>query len=75
MIAATPEQVVPQLKIEPRGSEWWITGGADDYGPYTRRAEADDDRRGLLRTLRFQDEPGFVSVDPRPRFDSPAKIR
>ena len=48
-----------------RPDGWWITGLADcdDCGPYTTRAEADDDRRGLERCEKYGHRPGYVTVD------------
>ena len=47
------------------GSHWWITGDekAGHIGPYDTKAEAEDDRRGLTRSNRYEDEPGFVTID------------
>ena len=75
MIATSAERVIPRLTIEPRPDGFWITGAAGDYGPYARRAEADDDRRGLIRTARFADEPNYVTVDGPARTEPTFKRR
>lgn len=51
--------------IEKLGRKWWILGGERFglVGPYDNRREAEADLRGMLRFVRRQDEPGFVSVD------------
>lgn len=46
------------------GKCWWILGYEEPLGPYNTRAEANEDRLGLIRTERFKDEPGFVTTDP-----------
>jgi hypothetical protein len=53
--------VTRKLKLDKREDGYWITGypGCDECGPYNTRAEADDDRCGLERTLEFGDEPDF----------------
>lgn len=42
-----------KLKLAKREDGWWITGLPDpscpESGPYDRKADADDDRRGLER--------------------------
>ena len=50
-----------KLKIEKRDDGYWITGypGSEDCGPYATKGEADEDRRGLERTLLYDQEPGF----------------
>ncbi len=49
--------------------KWWFTGDLPsgrpvEYGPYDTKAEAEADARGLVRTYRFEDEPGFVTTEP-----------
>ncbi len=43
-----------RLKTRRLGKYWWIVGDeeAGPYGPYNTKAEAEDDRRGLKRTLK-----------------------
>jgi len=36
-------------------------------GPYATRADAREDRRGLVDFDRNADRPGFMTIDPRPR--------
>jgi len=56
------------MKLEHRRDGWWITGVPEysldgsvhrEYGPYGTKAEAEDDRRGVQRTLDVM-EGGFV---------------
>ena len=51
----------PPLNLTRKADGWWITGLDDDCGPYATRADADDDRRGLIRFFRFENDPEFVS--------------
>lgn len=46
--------------------KWWVLGYRDfgPMGPYDTKAEAEEKRRGLERTLRYMDEPGFISTEP-----------
>lgn len=49
---------------------WWIIGDDEPYGPYTTRKEANEDRRGLMRTEQHKHKRGFFTTDPpkkRPR--------
>jgi hypothetical protein len=50
---------------------WWIDGEhlVEDCGPYTTRAEAESDRRGLERFFRYQDRPGFITSERTKRND------
>ncbi len=50
-----------------RKTGWWITDvpECDDCGPYTTRAEADDDRRGLERFGRWGHKRAFVTCEPQ----------
>lgn len=48
---------------------WWVEGLPDDTenlgcGPYRTRADAEEIRRGLERTYKYWEEPGFVTSDP-----------
>jgi hypothetical protein len=49
------------LKLNKREDGYWITGDTEwvECGPYKTRAEADDDRCGLERTLKNWDDPEF----------------
>ena len=53
-----------------RPNGWWIeTGWHDcpDCGPYTTKAEAEDDRRGLERAEKGGDRPGYATIEkPKP---------
>lgn len=60
----------PTLTVRQLGTRWWWVVGLDygPCGPRGTRAEAEELRRGLLRTYRHWDEPGFVTCnDPRSR--------
>jgi hypothetical protein len=50
-----------KLKTKRLGRHWWIVGDeeAGPYGPYKDRAEAEEDRRGLMRTYENFDDPSF----------------
>jgi hypothetical protein len=52
-----------KLQTKRLGKYWWITGDEEygPYGPYNTKAEADEDRRGLARTFKYSEEPGFVT--------------
>ena len=54
-----------KLKTRKLGSHWWILGDDVDgpYGPYKTKGDADSDRVGILQFERFQDEPGFLTVE------------
>lgn len=44
---------LPDYRFEQRSDGWWLIGtNGDECGPYERRQDADDDRRGLLRFYR-----------------------
>ncbi len=57
--------MVPRLLTKRLGAWWWIVGDEDagPMGPYHTKAEADDDRRGLLRT--YRDDPDIYSLDQK----------
>ncbi len=43
------------LELTKRSDGWWITNcpdGVDEMGPYTTKDEANDDLRGVHRTLK-----------------------
>ena len=47
---------------------WWVLDATGEIldapcGPYSSRAEAEDDRRGLERSEKYEDKPGFVTAD------------
>ena len=47
------------------GKYWWIIGDEADgpYGPYDTRNEAEEDRKGLLRTLDNMNKHSFFTGD------------
>jgi len=48
-----------------RPDGWWIVDtpdGIDECGPYTTKAEAEEDLRGIRRFLKYEDKPGYVTV-------------
>jgi hypothetical protein len=54
-----------KLSVERREDGWWITGlpcsDVPASGPYSRRDDAEDDRRGLERTFRYWDDPSYFT--------------
>ena len=54
-----------KLKTRKLGSHWWITGDDEDgpCGPYDTKAEAESDRKGLIRFNRYEDNPEYVTTD------------
>ena len=54
---------LPELSLQRRAGAWWIAGySGGDMGPYATRAEADDDRRGVLRFYREGLPPSSTAV-------------
>ncbi|MCP4900012.1 MAG: hypothetical protein GY906_23840 [bacterium] len=55
-------------EVEKRADGWWIAGLQDvlDCGPYSTKAEAESDRRGIERFLKYENRKGFMSVDSKP---------
>ena len=56
------------LTLAKRTDGYWIVGLEDDgrpldCGPYSSKAEAEDDRRGLERSAKYEDRKGFVTAD------------
>jgi len=51
------------MKTVKRRDGWWIIGRETDHGPYDTKVIADEDMKGLARTDRWGDDPGFVTVD------------
>ncbi len=47
-----------------RGRQWWIESVPDceDCGPYKTRKEADSDKRGMERFIKYEDKKGFVTA-------------
>jgi len=54
-----------KLTSKKLGKYWWIVGDEEDgpYGPYESRKEAEEDRVGIKRFFRCQDEPGFMTSE------------
>ena len=53
-----------------RKDGWWITKiteipDCDDCGPYSTKAEAESDRRGLERFFKHEDKKWFITSDRR----------
>jgi len=46
---------------DPEG-QWWFSYDDELVGPYDRKSDAEDDRRGLRNFDRHKDEPGYVTV-------------
>lgn len=66
----------PNLKVKRRQGSWWITGlpvdhddGQTGVGPYERRADADDDRRGLERFYRVEINRSSTRTGRVPQFE------
>jgi len=61
--------LAPTLETQRRPDGWWIIGLPDDEysaaGPYTTRAEAEEDRRGLVRFYRNENKRSFFTTSPR----------
>jgi len=53
------------MEIKRLGLHWFITGNEEIgiMGPYETKAEAESDRRGIMRTIRYENEPGFMTSD------------
>jgi len=58
---------IPSLKIKRLGKFFWILGLGDfgPVGPYDNKGRANEDRKGLIRFFRHENEPGFVTVDKK----------
>ena len=66
---STADKQIPELKVR-RGKDrcWWIYGAlGGPFGPYERRPDAEEDRRGLDRFYRYSHRRDFVTADPRPK--------
>jgi len=52
-----------KMKTRKLGRRWWITGDADwlPCGPYDTKAEADEDRRGLQKTLEHENDRSWFT--------------
>lgn len=51
------------MKCLKREDGWWIVNEGEDYGPYDTKAEAEEDRRGLERTMEHWNERRFWTSD------------
>jgi len=51
------------VKTFKRDDEYWIKDGDEEYGPYDTKKEADEDRIGMQRFIKYEDEPGFVTIE------------
>ena len=61
------------MKLETRrlGKNWWITGDGDGLvGPYNTEEEADEERRGLNRTILYFNEHDFWTSEKEVRNES-----
>jgi len=54
-------------RVEQREDGWWVVGlqGVEPCGPYHTRAEAESDRRGMERTLKYEGRAGFITYESR----------
>ena len=56
------------MLLEKRADGWWIMDPrtlTPDCGPYATKAEAESDMRGMVRTVKHADEPGYVTSEVR----------
>ena len=60
MVRETTKAEIEKMKTVKRGGYWWITGVPDceDCGPYHTKAEAEDDRRGMARFIKYENKKG-----------------
>lgn len=51
--------MIPKLRLMPFRGRWWIVGDRDagPMGRYDTKAEAESDRRGVLRTYKDLQKP------------------
>lgn len=56
-----------KLEVHRLGPKWWITGDEEfgPYGPYPNRKEAVESKRGLLRTMKHEGEPGYFTCEEK----------
>jgi len=54
-----------RLTTKRLGRNWWIVGDeeAGPYGPYPTRADAEEDRRGILRTFANMEDHSYFTGD------------
>lgn len=56
------------MKTVKRSDGYWIVDVPDgvlEMGPYKTRKEADEDRKGVERTLANEHKPGYITADKR----------
>ncbi len=44
----------PKLRLMQIGSNWWIVGLEKPMGPYSRKEDAESDRRGVVNFYRHE---------------------
>ena len=49
------------FKVKKLGQHWWILTDDGFVGPYNSRGEAEEDKRGLMRTDKHKDDHGFFT--------------
>jgi len=61
------QTALPNLTLAKLATGWWILGlpDAPPAGPYDRKADAESDRRGMLRFFKWENRPGYITSDPR----------
>ena len=58
-----PVDDIPELVTVQENGLWYILGPWDEpCGPYKTKADAEDSRRGMLRTYRYHNEKGFITT-------------
>ncbi len=53
------------MKIVKKSDGYWIKKipDSEDCGPYKTKEDAEDTMRGLERFFKYQDEPGFITIE------------
>jgi hypothetical protein len=50
----------PRAKVRRLGKHWWIsTVDGELYGPYAKRADAGSDLKGMRRSMKNVNTPGY----------------
>lgn len=44
---------------------WYFEHDGQNYGPYSTKAEAEADRRGLERFEKYKEKRGYITTDKR----------
>ena len=53
---------IPDLLTVEENGQWFVVGPWDEpCGPYKTKSEAEEDRRGMERTYRYHEQPGFIT--------------